>query len=838
MQRPWRKAIWSVFLASTIASGWLEARPFIRADANADGVVDISDAIFTLSSLFAGGKAPPCQKAADANDDGALDLSDAVYTLRFLFQGAGILHPYPACGNDLTPDWLDCGPHHACELPTRYDVTRIPVFFHFLYDGVDPATGMPSYTFQNQPQTIHDIDKAVAEANLILADAASTGDRRLVLLRAGVVYSPAPADCPDPVSTIEPHRMYGALNVVTCGGLCGTEGCSGVATAAYAARADAAALFHEIGHLLGLYHPFDFNEDPDRVELLHRNMNPASADSCYRRGDGCCDTPPDYGYLRANGSSEWIVCATLVPGMDLCTQDGPPCDPAEPMVDGQGLCTPIDGGMRGRRVYDPAALGLVEDFPGNVMAYHRRDFLTHDQFLRMHTYTQWRRRLPNVVPSLERQKLFSVWPDDIGFTWDLPTNQENFLAQVQERSWFQLYQPPVHLRQDTAEVTLNLPRDAGRRVLSVSVRAAVTGVASNRLRLKVFPPHGESLTLDNDEVHVDGSFLTADDAYSVGGPLATLRWRRSQGAWQATVSDPGGTLTLGSLSINVITTNSGYLTNDSRGRGLSDVLVYRPSEGRVYVSYNEGTGSADFGSGLLLPGNQAPGDQVFSGDMDGDGLVDLVARSGATYFVARNKEDYWWWGATGPAADPPLATDEVLAGDFDGDGFGDLLARRTDTSIDRGIWTFYRGDGYGGFTRGLPPAFGSSSTAYVADVKWTVGDFDGNGRSDVMVREKGSGLFWISFNITPRPGDTPVFYGGVNPTIGGSLYAYLDTDRLAAMDVNGDGRDDIVVRRQGTGDWITSLSEGASTFSGGVPMRIGGGTRAYLDSDVVLGALP
>jgi len=83
---------------------------FRRADENADGAVDISDAVSTLNWLFLGGASPTCLEAADSNGDGTHDLSDAVYTLLFLFQGGG---PPPA------PGPVDCGsvpePSAGCE---------------------------------------------------------------------------------------------------------------------------------------------------------------------------------------------------------------------------------------------------------------------------------------------------------------------------------------------------------------------------------------------------------------------------------------------------------------------------------------------------------------------------------------------------------------------------------------------------------------------------------------------------------------------------------------------------------------------------------------------------
>lgn len=83
---------------------------FRRADANADGAVDISDAQTTFNFLFLGGATPTCLDAVDTNDDGALDVSDGVFTLGYLFL-SGFDIPYPGpklCDRDPTDDQFGC----------------------------------------------------------------------------------------------------------------------------------------------------------------------------------------------------------------------------------------------------------------------------------------------------------------------------------------------------------------------------------------------------------------------------------------------------------------------------------------------------------------------------------------------------------------------------------------------------------------------------------------------------------------------------------------------------------------------------------------------------------
>ncbi|MCA8960674.1 MAG: hypothetical protein KDC38_09185 [Planctomycetes bacterium] len=95
----------------TLTADPLQGPQFSRGDANGDSGFDISDAVFTLSSLFVPGSVPlPCRDAADSNDDGGIDIADAVAALHRLFSGGAPL-PSPSdisTGPDPTTDGLGC----------------------------------------------------------------------------------------------------------------------------------------------------------------------------------------------------------------------------------------------------------------------------------------------------------------------------------------------------------------------------------------------------------------------------------------------------------------------------------------------------------------------------------------------------------------------------------------------------------------------------------------------------------------------------------------------------------------------------------------------------------
>src|SRR5262245_19491488 len=122
--RPSRCRLAAVFALLFVSGASLAAaQPFHRGDVNVDERLDISDAVTTLGFLFLGSPPTlPCFDAADSNDDGKVDISDPTRTLGFLFLGSP---PPPVpfgpalsdCGDDPTPDDLDCQSFAPCAAP-------------------------------------------------------------------------------------------------------------------------------------------------------------------------------------------------------------------------------------------------------------------------------------------------------------------------------------------------------------------------------------------------------------------------------------------------------------------------------------------------------------------------------------------------------------------------------------------------------------------------------------------------------------------------------------------------------------------------------------------------
>ena len=90
---------------------------FVRGDADDNGVVNLTDAIFNLNYLFIGGAAPTCMDSSDADNSGTLQLTDGIFLLNYLFIG-GAPPPDPGreCGLDPEEpaDGLGCETFESC----------------------------------------------------------------------------------------------------------------------------------------------------------------------------------------------------------------------------------------------------------------------------------------------------------------------------------------------------------------------------------------------------------------------------------------------------------------------------------------------------------------------------------------------------------------------------------------------------------------------------------------------------------------------------------------------------------------------------------------------------
>jgi hypothetical protein len=183
------------------------------------------------------------------------------------------------------------------------------------------------------------------------------------------------------------------------------------------------------------------------------------------------------------------------------------------------------------------------------------------------------------------------------------------------------------------------------------------------------------------------------------------------------------------------------------------------------------------------------------GDFNGDHSADIAGR------VLESGQ--WWVSLSGGSVasgtslwttwSPKVSWVDVQVGDFNGDGSADLAGR----VAQNGQWWVAVSNGSTAFTNQLWGAW-SPAVTWV-DVK--VGDFNGDGFSDIIGRVLQTGQWWVALSNGSTLNN--FFWARWNPGV-----TWVD---VQVGDFNADGRDDITGRVASTGQWWTSLSQGTTS---------------------------
>jgi hypothetical protein len=255
-----------------------------------------------------------------------------------------------------------------------------------------------------------------------------------------------------------------------------------------------------------------------------------------------------------------------------------------------------------------------------------------------------------------------------------------------------------------------------------------------------------------------------------------------------------GTLTIAGLTFTI--TQAGRLPtivpSDIDGDGLGDLVVWRPGSG-TWFSLTSTSGYNYASSRAQQWGNQSAGDVPLLGDIDGDGISDLV--------VWRTSTGTWYWLTSSSNYNPAAAVakqwgnaslgDQPMLADMDGDRKMDLVVWRASS----GTWYWLTSSsGYNYATSGTKQ-WGSQGSGDVPKLA----DIDGDGKADLIVWRAPSGTwFWLT-----SASGYDYAQSGVKQW--GSQGA---GDVPLVGDLDGDGKTELVVWRapSGTWYWLTSAS--------------------------------
>ncbi len=292
---------------------------FRRADANADGIVDLSDGVRILLALFTGRVGISCRDAADTDDNGRLEVTDATAIFEFLFrEGAAPTAPYRVCGADPTPDDLGCEAFDLCPQGPSTPTAREDVVHLLNRAGYGPnrdtidyveAIGIAEYIEEQlSPASIDESDNTVLRTreNALFTERLPAKDT--VLLPAGSVWhyrkgtSEPPATWKNPgfVPT-EPEWQIGVTGI------------------GYGDGDDVTILNDMRGNYLSVYMTTTFEvPDVSAVDRLVLRVNYDDGFAAYLNGtmivrEGISGNPPRYNQTAAShdatGAEDFDVTA-------------------------------------------------------------------------------------------------------------------------------------------------------------------------------------------------------------------------------------------------------------------------------------------------------------------------------------------------------------------------------------------------------------------------------------------------------------------------------------------------------------------------------------------------
>lgn len=323
---------------------------------------------------------------------------------------------------------------------------------------------------------------------------------------------------------------------------------------------------------------------------------------------------------------------------------------------------------------------------------------------------------------------------------------------------------------------------------------------------------------------LDASYLTGFSPYSVAAADfnndGKMDWVvTGYESVQVFTNSGGGHFTLASTPTNLLglAVGTGDFNNDGRmdivvaHAYLSMLVVYTNSGNANFVQASQANTSGDGSSSIAVT------------DFNGDGRLD-VATADRGYILATNKVSVFTNSGSGLVLSSRMtverAPDTVIAGELNGDGLMDLVVSHSQTN--RVYVYFGLGNGTFTLTSSVDSGAGLATRQRIA-----LGDIDGNSKLDLVVSGRASNTTEIRTVIFTNTGA-----GALRSNSVYTVHQTTAIEYVVASDLNLDGRTDVAVFTGLPNQFVVYTNAGNGSLAMGTTVATGVGASSVGVADL------
>lgn len=270
--------------------------------------------------------------------------------------------------------------------------------------------------------------------------------------------------------------------------------------------------------------------------------------------------------------------------------------------------------------------------------------------------------------------------------------------------------------------------------------------------------------------------------------------------------------------------------DDVNGDGKDDFIVhYRNLDGERSALVYKGKASSPYltdatTDALVSDNSYFHEDPVYTGDFNGDGYADMLvhwtnwADKRQLLIYTGNSDGTFDQGVNLSSSryhKPETYPTHFFVADVNGDDKDDFVVQWKNQSADRSNLV-YLGQASSPYIKDASTDALTSTNDYIETDPVFVGDIDGNGRADMIVH-------WTSSSgsrqlLTYKANSNGTYNSGVNYSTSNSHNPSVYAGTFLVADINGDGRDDFIVKWKNGGDinFLTYRGTASCSFSSAV----------------------